>query len=262
MVPLTMVRQVINEIAEERSKNLAFRAAVAEHEAAESKVQPLIQQASVSHSAGARAGRSGKSANSKTRPLNRKDLSFKPPSGKIPGGPPKSISSLVTWDYVKIRVATSDALSNITETNYSWNLSSNPNSSSWASLFDQWCIPMVSVTWYSREAPGSTGNVLELHTALDFDNTTTLGSLALLDDYSSSQVDLLLGNKSVTRSVRPCLKVDSVGSNGAVMARTWCDMAVQGTLWFGIRSMFAQAGTATNAVVVETTIYYAFRNPI
>jgi hypothetical protein len=169
---------------------------------------------------------------------------------------------VVVWDVVKVRQVGNNSTSGITEINQSVSLSTHPQATSWAALFDQFCIPQFSVTWYSQEPPAGTGNILELHTAIDFDNVTNLGSIAALDDFGSSQVDLLVFNKQVTRSVRPTFKSTASGTASAAVQKGWLDTATPAIAHFGIRAIFAQGTTAAVNYTIETTIWYAFRNSI
>jgi hypothetical protein len=175
---------------------------------------------------------------------------------------PLSLRNLVTYDKVLIRSTLSNSTSGISESNFGFSLNQHPQVSSWTALFDQWCIPQVSISFMSFMSPSSTGTLAELHTAVDFDNSTNLGSLASLDDYESAQVDLLAFNKVVTRSVKPCIKPDTSGASGNAVARSWIDSAFPGTLHFGIRAILAQAATNATTLDVVQTIWFAFRNPI
>jgi hypothetical protein len=256
MVPLTVVREMLKEVAKTREENLAFRAAVSEHEAENTKTiskSPLGQASS---------GRGGRGGNGKMLPSNKSDLRVRLPSLSIPRRVPRSINSQIAWDTVKIRYTYATSMSAITENNFPFSLSAHPQQTSWTTLFDQWCIPMASVTFYSQQAPGSTGSVLELHTALDFDNTNNLGSISQIDDFGSSQVDMIVLNKSVTRSIKPSVKLNSGSTNNATLARQWCDSSYSSIQWYGIRSIAAIAVTSVVAYTAEMTIVFAFRNAI
>jgi len=260
MVPLTVVREMLKEVAKTREENLAFRSAVSDHE--QEEIRKLKQENSKSPLKQSSSGSGGRGGNGRMLPTNKADMRIRPPSLRIPSKVPRNINSVVTWDVVKIRSSNTTSTGGIIEFNQNANMNAHPQVSSWAALFDQWCIPLMSATFYSTEAPGGTGNIIELHTAIDFDNITTLGSITSIDDYGSSQVDMLVLNKSVTRSIKPCIKLASGGNTLAVLGRQWCDMAQLTTAWNGIRCIAATAVTATNILVCELTIVYAFRNPI
>jgi hypothetical protein len=120
----------------------------------------------------------------------------------------------------------------------------------------------ANVSFFSQEPPSGTGSVVELHTAIDFDNTSTISTLAAIDVYASLQVDNLVFNKRLTRSCKPCLKLTNSAGASAVLGRQWCDSGTPSTAWFGIRSIAASATTAATIITVETTLIFAFRNPI
>jgi hypothetical protein len=154
----------------------------------------------------------------------------------------------------------------VAEVNFAYALSDHPQSAQWSALFDQWSIPMFSVTFYSQQGPGDSSGPLEIHTALDFDNVTAISNgtdFTSIDRYDNVEIrDIAPGlSKSVTRSILPCMKLPASGSTSAVMARNWCDSGVPGTKWFGIRSQY-QAPTVSIGVVTEATLVFAFRGRI
>lgn len=213
--------------------------------------------------ASSRSSRGSRGRSSKMSPMNRADLAITPlKSGNVPSSVPRSINSKLTWDVVKIRGVTSTTIGAITEQNFSFSLASHPQASNWASLFDQWTIPQASISWYSQEPPSSTGSIVELHTAIDFDNTASLGGITQIDDYSSAQVDNLVYNKVVTRSVRPCCKLSANSTGSVAPAREWVDSNNTSVNFYGLRSIYASASSAFSNVTTETTIWFAFRNAI
>lgn len=212
---------------------------------------------------GARSGgRGGKGAGPGTS-LNKRDLKIKPPSTRIPSSVPRNFMSSVTYDLVKVRSTSTTSTSTVVENNFAFALNNHPQYSSWATLFDQWCIPMASVSFYNPQAPGSTSSEIELHTAIDFDNSTSIGTLAAIDAYDTCQVVILgPGNKSShTRSVKPCLKSNAGAQNNAALLRQWCDCATPGTSWYGIRSIVNSTTTAMT-FTLEATVWYGFRSRI
>jgi hypothetical protein len=163
---------------------------------------------------------------------------------------------------VKVRSSITTNTGSIVETNYNWQLSTHPEYTAWASLYDQWCIPQVSVTFMNQEAPGSTSQLPELHSALDFDNVANLGSIQAIDEFGTAAVVTLQPGRGYTRSIRPCLKIAGSNTTSQAVGREWCDCGVVGTSWNGIRTIFATAAVGTNLIIVETTLWYAFRNSI
>lgn len=195
--------------------------------------------------------------------IQRSDLALSRRWRNIPQRIPRQISAQIVWDVVRITSNISNSISAIVETNFSFNLSTHPEVSQWSALFDQWCIPQVAVTFTSTEPPGGTGNVPSLLTAVDFDNTTNLGSQTLLLEYENAQSVLLGPGMSHTRACHPCLKLSlaSSGSSSGV-DKMWCDSGTPGATWFGIRSILGQSGVATVTLNVTQTLWYAFRNGI
>jgi hypothetical protein len=204
------------------------------------------------------SGRSG-GAGSK---LNRRDLAVRPPvNTNVPNKIPRNFSSQITWFIVKTRNPVTLSTSSVTEFNVNVSLANHPQASSLTVIFDQWSIPFMSTTTYSLMPPGSLGTVPELHSALDLDNSTNLGSAVVIDAFNTSSVDALPPGKQVTRSCRPCVKTDAPGVGGAYVSRMWCDSSQSATPWYGIRHLFPNP-TQTTSVIIEVTWWLAFRNTI
>lgn len=255
------LKAAMQEIVDTRQANLAFRKSVSDHETAAVKEITSSKTPNVVVSAGRGGG--GRGGGKGSGRLNRGDLSLKPPSARsVPRSVPRNIGNKVVWDKVMTRSTISTSTSAVTEQTYSFTLAAHPQASSWSALFDQWTIPQFSITWMNFSSGASTATLPELHTAIDFDNGTFLGSTQLIDDYGSAQVDLLIFNKSVTRSVKPCCKPDAGGASSALTAQSWVDCGSPNVPFYGIRSVFGIAATAGTTLLVEATIWYAFRNTI
>lgn len=166
---------------------------------------------------------------------------------------------------VKLDYVNTISTSAIVEVNYNFDLQQHPQAASWAALFDQWCIPQVSMTWRSQMPPGSTGSESILYTALDFDSIGALGSISAIEDYSSCQLTAMTPGRTVTRSIRPCLKVSTqqigAGNVNSTLVRTWQDSGATSASWNGLRSIYGTASVAYN-VTATLLIWYGFRNPI
>lgn len=206
----------------------------------------------------------GRSARGGMQPRNTADLRVNPPVRTVPRGVPRTISNQVVWDKVQLDLNIAPSSGAITENNYRFALSDHPQFASWAALFDQWCIPEFSITFRSLEAPGGTGKMASLYTALDFDSVVALASIPGIQDFGTCQTDTLTTGTEVTRSVKPCIKsgASSAGGNQsfAVLERLWCDSALPQTVWHGIRSIVD--ATDLTQIKATATIYYAFRNQI
>lgn len=198
-------------------------------------------------------------------PTNRGDMSVKPPdNSNVPKSIPRNIQSVIAWDIVKVNSLITGS-SAIVETNFAASLATHPQANSWSALFDQWCIPQFTVEFDSQIPPGATNIPPVLYTALDFDNVTTLGSIQLLEDFSTAEARQLTTGVRTMRSVRPTVKVvqgiagPSTSTSGVSKAM-WTDSGQQTTLYYGIRSIL---GISPSTVInVTWTIWYAFRNQI
>jgi len=154
--------------------------------------------------------------------------------------------------------------SGLTETGFTFSLVQHPQTTSWAALYDQWCIPQASVTFRSEMPPGATYTPVALYTALDFDGLGALGSVSAIEDYGTCTVTEMSPGRSITRSVKPCVKISTQqpGSNvNSTVGRVWQDSGAAGTPWFGIRAI-CNASTTTYNIRCTTTMFLAFRNQI
>jgi len=102
-----------------------------------------------------------------------------------------------------------------------------------------------------------------LYTAIDFDNASAIGSIARIEDYSSSEAHSMYPQHRFMRSVRPCTKGSVQAGTGtstsAVLGPTWVDSGDPTILFYGIRSIY---GIGMGSVNITTTIWYCFRNQI
>jgi len=91
-VPLAAIRQIVQEVADARANNLAFRQAIAEHEAA-NVPSATAAQPPARRLRGRAGGGGGGGGAASMQPANKADLRVRPPSGKIPSGVPKSLQT-------------------------------------------------------------------------------------------------------------------------------------------------------------------------
>lgn len=263
MVPLSVVRQVIQEVADARANNLAFRESVVQHEAANAPAVAVMAPLAPKLRLGRGGGGGGGGGNS-MQPVNRADLRIKPPNRNIPRGIPRRIPNQVVWDTLKYDIIIGVPTSGIQETNFTFSLVQHPQNGSWIALYDQWCVPLASITFRSEMPPGATYTSSTLYTALDFDGLGNLGSIGAIEDFGTCAVAEMSPGKQTTRSVKPCVKVStqqpSTNVNSTV-TREWQDSGAAGTPWFGIRSIVSASPTSYNIKATVTT-YFAFRNQI
>lgn len=227
------------------------------HTAGPNRIMPT------SHSKARRVkGSTGKGGMS---PTNFADLKVRPPN---PLSVPRSISGIqnqVVRDVVKIQSTITTSSSGIVETNYSWSLNSHPQASSWQALFDQWCLYQVTTQFNSQLAPGSTTPACMFYSALDFDNSANVGSVAAIEDFSSAEAVMMFPQASTMRSVRPSPKmaVGAISSapSAAVTGPQWLDSSIPGIIHFGIRTV-SDVSPSAQFITVTTTLWFAFRNSI
>lgn len=199
-------------------------------------------------------------------PTSAADLRVKPPvsamrrSLKIP----RNIASLLAWDTVKyVATVTAATSGSPTETNFVFHLSDHPQYTSWTTLFDQYTIPQASVTVESQLPAGSTSLPITVYTALDFDNSTALGSISAIEDFATCREQVLGVATRLVRSVKPTIKNNVMNSGGSViagLAQGWIDCAQPAVNFYGIRTMLSQEAALT--VKYTVTIWFAFRNQI
>jgi hypothetical protein len=263
MIPMTVVRQVIQEIADERSKNLAFRQAVSEHESSSLANAKVDVPGRPKARLGGRGGGGGAGGASSMTPANRRDLKVKPPDNRrVPTKVPRTIANQMVWDVVRVDGQANAINGALGEINYSPSLNTHPQSASWRALFDQWMIPQFSISYWSEQPPGDLNLPASVYTALDYDSSNALASITLVEDYSTCQRNVLSPGVKFVRSVRPCVKLDGPGTSGSALDRLWIDSAQPATPWDGIRTILASTAAVTQYLNFTVTIYYAFRNQI
>jgi hypothetical protein len=218
-------------------------------------------------------GRSARKAQSKPstgimgyQSMNRGDLSIRPPNMRnVPQVVPRNVAGMLFWDTVKVDSTITIPASGVVETNFSFNLSQHNESSSLTTLFDQWTIPQVSITFESALAPGSTTGPAQFHTALDFDNITNISTVAAIEDFPSCNSVAMQPQTRFVRSVKPSARSYSTsggsGNNALIVGPQWVDCAVPGVPFFGIRTIGTSAG-ASYGINVTTLIWFCFRNQI
>jgi hypothetical protein len=197
-------------------------------------------------------------------PVNRSDLRVKPPTlFDVPKSVPRNIAAMVTWDIVKVNSTISNGSSGLVETNFAFTVNQNPQYASWLGLFDQYAIPLVSIEFDSLTPPGQTYSPPVLYTALDFDNTSNISTIAAIEEYDTCEYLTLAPEKRHLRSVRPCTKLAAASGGGGtpgVSGPIWCDSGVNNVYHYGIRSIaqFSNAGS----INVTTTLRMCYRNHI
>lgn len=201
-------------------------------------------------------------------PTNRADLAVRPPDLRdVPRSVPRHVASLVTWDTCKFDTNIVVSTSSLVETNFSFQLAQNPQSGSWTNLFDQYTVVQATVSFRSEYPGGGTFSPPLLYTALDFDNTASISTIAAIEDYSTCEIKTVSPGATVSRTVKPCCKAGIAASNGGTVysagcERVWIDSGSANNVnFYGIRSIVSQCGSAF-VIVATCTVWYAFRNQI
>jgi hypothetical protein len=237
----------------------SWESAAAAHEAAEMKKDGLVNTpASVSK------GGTGKRGGPRP-PRNSRDLAIKPISNSRVPRPPRSIANQIVWavDYTDLSPITVST-SAIVETNYSFTAGGSFSQfGTYAIIADQYFLYEVSITFRSLFSPAVAGQSPVLfYTAIDLDNTSNLGSVSSIEDFSTCQVRELGQNAKVTRSVRPTCR-ETVGTYNAALTRQWIDTANSAVPFFGIRSIAGISnGVATYTIIPTIAVTIAFRNQV
>jgi hypothetical protein len=193
--------------------------------------------------------------------FDRADLIRKKISWLFTQSPPKNFSSMIYWiqeSYVN-NVTLSSSVP--TESNLSFQLGLLPGASKLASIFDQYAIYSVFVR--AMLAPTSSASLSSngrITTAIDYDNTTALGSEAAVMEYASSITSELVGGKDYERYIKPC--VITTVTSGTAIERLWINCSNTSVPHFGYRSFFNANPTAAAAVDQIVTYVVAFRNTI
>lgn len=193
------------------------------------------------------------------------DLSLVPRNPvKVPKRVPKSFANDVCWTTFKLDSTITQSAS-FSETGFAFFLGQYNQASSYQALFDQYCIVQAAVTWQSIVPMGSSASqVPVLHSLIDFDGVSALGSLAAYENYESHLVDVLQPGKSVTRMCMPCAQI-AVGVGGSSSSvnsanmRSWVSTANPNTPHYGIRGAFESGSTGSNVIHVVQTLWIAFR---
>jgi len=130
--------------------------------------------------------------------------------------------------------------------------------------FDQYTIDRVMVTFSTRTAASASGTYGDLYTALDYDNSNLIGSVAAMQAYSTIKQHLQNPTKALTREVFPQVS-SAIYNNGVTFGyspmRLWVDASNTTVPFYGLRSMVANA-SFVYTMEITLTFILAFRNTI
>jgi len=204
----------------------------------------------------------------------RDDLIRRSPNYMLSQRPPKNFLSQPHWIQCTFNtVPALNAGGTATEATFAFSLNLFLSASAIVSLFDQYCIYMVSTRAFlevsTTTAPTSSlVSFGRVYSALDFDSSNALGSEAIIQRYSTVQVSDLVHGKSYERNVKPVVGLvtgsgNSTTNSGVALNRLWINSAFQQVPHYGIRYMFVGNQSATTpSVQIQVTAIIGLRNNI
>jgi hypothetical protein len=190
------------------------------------------------------------------------DLRLRPPSGVFRASIPRDINNQIVWQRGSYQQVITTSTTAITEQNFAPTVQFCPQYANWLSLFDQYFLHSFVVTIANNSPEGGTAACPQVFTAIDFDSSANLGSLATISGYGTCNISTLAAGCSVTRYVQPCNAADlsNVAAIGAT--RTWVDSSTTAILFYGFRSIVNNTASATVQLDYTVTSYWCFRNTI
>jgi hypothetical protein len=204
-----------------------------------------------------------------TTTVVKSDLVSKPQNFNIVQSPPRNLFTQTFWVQLSADNNFGSSTSAITEFNLPFTLSTLPGAGVYLAAFDQYCIYSVIVTYaYLQENSAVTSSVqnVRIHSALDYDNVTNLGSITALQGFSTYSVSELAPNTSMIRFLKPCLATSlaagTTNTVGAGIQRSWVDSAFPAISHYGFRSILGITQLSSVSVTLGVTAIVGFRNGI
>jgi len=164
---------------------------------------------------------------------------------------------------------TSQSVAN-TESNYSFALNDLDQVTTFTALFDAYRIDKVMITFFpvmnvNQVAAGNNGLATPFYTAIDHDDTSSLGSVAAIRQYATCQENISYDR--VKRSVFPKVAQSVFRTTVATFGFSepdrspWIDCAYPDVAHYGIRTIMGSTGTAGTAVYnVSCRYLLSFKN--
>jgi hypothetical protein len=173
--------------------------------------------------------------------------------------PPKQISNQIYWMKELVIATVSTSTSTYVEANVAFSLNQLNDYSNLTSVFDQYCIYSVAVS-FSVDGNSPTGVSVSLLTALDYDNIANIGPVGIAN-YTNCSETLIGPSSSLVRYVKPCIALAAyTGSfGGFATQRCWLNCNSPSIQHYGMRAVYLQ----TNASFLVRTVYefvLGFRN--
>jgi hypothetical protein len=193
----------------------------------------------------------------------KSDLKLRPLSGVFSARIPRSLQNQIHWVFSSTQQVVTTSTTVVTETDFFWNATNNLTQySSWLILFDQYFLAAVTCSIANNSPEGGTGGVPQVYTAVDFDSSTPINTLAAISAFSTCNVCSISPGNSVTRIVRPC-NATYIGANAASgVTRSWVDSTFSNVPFYGFRSIVNNTPTATVQLDYTFHFVWALRNSI
>jgi hypothetical protein len=177
---------------------------------------------------------------------------------------PRDMQTQIHWFQTTYLNSTGLANNALTEYNQTFQLNSTAIYGGIAALFDQYAIFAAYVRVIVNSTAPVATQVPALVTAIDYDNTNAIGTLATLQGYSTSTVTGI--SEVQERYIEPC-NSPALFSGSAFthygQARMWVDTANVSTPHYGIRTMVSALGSGvTGSLQLEITLVICARNVI
>jgi len=168
----------------------------------------------------------------------REDLKQRPQNFSLVQHPPKNWLTMTYWTKLMYDLTITTNTSTQVETNIYFTLNNFSGYSSIVSAFDQYAIYAITVSLSLASNATSYTTPAGIYTAIDYDNTTTIGKQGI-QALSSCAFGVISQDDSIVRTLRPCIApvVNNTASafNGNSVARGWCDAGYVNIPHYGFR---------------------------
>jgi len=192
------------------------------------------------------------------------DSRQKPQNFNIVQRPPKNWLTMTYWTKLMYDIQFNNSTSTPTETNVYFTLSNFSGYTSIVAAFDQYCIYAITATITLAGNATSYTTPVGVYTAVDYDNTNTIGKAGIQALSSCDFAQVSMTNSS-TRFLRPCVApvVFNTASafNGSGISRLWIDAAYVNVPHYGFRSV-VNPSASQQPMEVNFTAIVGWRNNI
>jgi hypothetical protein len=194
------------------------------------------------------------------------DLTYRPPSAAFKSKPPARMLNQIYWIRQNYTTSVTTSATALTEINTSFTAVTNMQQyGSYLAVFDQYCLHSVVYTVANTSVGTGVNTNPTVYTAIDFDNTSNLGSAGAIQAYGTCNTAVLASGESVTRYFEPCTAgyvYTNVSGNYAVAQRTWIDSASTGISFYGIRTLIPATSSGATILSLTFACVWALRNNI